>query len=235
MDELGTQFSKEQDSFEQEVSACTEQIKNDVQCALEAEQDTLTEMAMNQQNINGRLNQIVRNAVTVSVKKRFMPLVEKYLRRVAKCINSETLGDLQIQVHLDVENLEKGNLSTIVAVATGVLMGMPILGILTGIFMKLQSNKKREEARQRVSQRLQQEIFPQVLQEVGKSIKMTISEQVQQMNTSIEQELTSQKALLEKAMADVRGRIDEEKSKKENLEAEIKADLERIGEIKDGL
>ena len=36
-------------------------------------------------------------------------------------------------------------------------------------------------------------------------------------------------------MADVRGQINYEKLKKENMMIDIKADLERIGEIRDGL
>ena len=48
-------------------------------------------------------------------------------------------------------------------------------------------------------------------------------------------EIKNQNDILEKALADVRGRINEEKVNKENLETDIQADLERIGEIKNGL
>ena len=40
---------------------------------------------------------------------------------------------------------------------------------------------------------------------------------------------------LEKALHDIREKMTAEKAERENLEAEIMADLERIGEIRDGL
>ena len=83
--------------------------------------------------------------------------------------------------------------------------------------------------------KLRSEVFPQVLAEVGVGIEMAITKQIKLINTSIEEELKSQRETLEKAMADVRGRINDENTKKENLAIDIKADLERIGEIKDGL
>ena len=64
---------------------------------------------------------------------------------------------------------------------------------------------------------------------------MTITKQIKLVNTSIEDEIKTQREILEKAMADVRNQINDEKTKKENMAIDIKADLERIGEIRDGL
>ena len=64
---------------------------------------------------------------------------------------------------------------------------------------------------------------------------MTITKQIKLVNTSIEEELTNQRNTLEKAMADLRQQMNDEKTKKENLAIDIKADLERIEGIKDGL
>ena len=84
-------------------------------------------------------------------------------------------------------------------------------------------------------QKLRGEVLPQVLREVGNSIEMTVTKQVKLVNDSIEQEITNQRTTLEKAMSDLRQQLDDEKTKKENLAAGIKTDLERIGEMKDGL
>ena len=107
--------------------------------------------------------------------------------------------------------------------------------MIVGIFMKLSGDKKREEAKQAIRQKLRSEVFPQVLKEVGNGIEMTITKQIKLVNTSIEEELTSQKNTLEKAMADLRQQMNDEKTKKENLAIDIKADLERIEGMKDGL
>lgn len=232
---LESKFSKEQEDFDLEISECVEEIKSDVQRAMEAEESTLVAMALNSQSINDQLNSVVRNAVTVSVQKRFIPKVEKYLKRVAKVINSESIGDVNISFTFDTDKLNKGMTGSIVAVVAGLLLVAPILGIIVGIFMKLSGDKKREEAKQAIRQKLHSEVFPQVLKEVGNGIEMTITKQIKLVNTSIEEELTNQRNTLEKAMADLRQQMNDEKTKKENLAIDIKADLERIEGIKDGL
>ena len=232
---LESKFSKEQVDFDLEISECVEEIKLDVQRAMEAEESTLVAMALNNQSINDQLNSVVRNAVTVSVQKRFIPKVEKYLKRVAKVINSESIGDVNISFTFDTDKLNKGMTGSIVAVVAGLLLGAPVLGIIVGIFMKLFGDKKREEAKQAIRQKLHSEVFPQVLKEVGNGIEMAITKQIKLVNTSIEEELTNQRNTLEKAMADLRQQMNDEKTKKENLAIDIKAYLERIEGIKDGL
>ena len=235
MSTLESKFSNEQEDFELEVSECVEEIKNDVRQALEGEETTFVVMALNGQDIKEKLNTVVRNAVTVSVKKRFIPKVEKYLKRVSKVLSNESLGDIQISFTFDADKLGKGIISPIVAVVAGLLLGTPIIGVIAGIFIKLHSDKKREEAKQEIRRKLQMEVYPQVLTQVDNGIEQTITKQIGLINTSISDELKNQKEVLEQAMADVRSRMNDEKVRKENLVIDIKNDLERIGEIKNGL
>ena len=107
MSTLESKFSNEQEDFELEVSECVEEIKNDVRQALEGEETTFVVMALNGQDIKEKLNTVVRNAVTVSVKKRFIPKVEKYLKRVSKVLSNESLGDIQISFTFDADKLGK--------------------------------------------------------------------------------------------------------------------------------
>ena len=150
-------------------------------------------------------------------------------------INSESIGDVNISFTFGTDKLNKGMTGSIVAVVAGLLLGAPVLGIIVGIFMKLFGDKKREEAKQAIRQKLHSEVFPQVLKEVGNGIEMAITKQIKLVNTSIEEELTNQRNTLEKAMADLRQQMNDEKTKKENLAIDIKADLERIEGRKDGL
>lgn len=236
---LDSKFSKEQEDFESEMTDCVEEIKNDVQCAMEAEESTLVAMAMNNQNITEHLNKLIRNAVTVSVKKRFIPKVEKYLKRVTKTINSEEIGDINISFNYNAEKIDTNLTSSIVAVVAGLVLGFPIIGALAGIFMGIvqgmKGDQKREEAKQQIRMKLESEVFPQVLREVGRGIENTIKKEMQQVNTSIEEEIKIQRDTLEKAMADVRSQMNSEKAEKEQLENDISNDLERIGAIKDEL
>lgn len=232
---LTSKFAKEQENFNTETQACIEEIKGDVQSVLESEESTLVAMIMNGQEIKEHLNNLIRNTVTKSIKERFSPKVEKYLKKVANCINSESIGSVNIAFCYDMEKINKGMTSSIVAVVAGVLLGIPILGIVAAIIMKVCGDKKREEAKRNIRMKLQSEVFPQVLSQVGNGIEQAITEQVKLVNTSIEEEVNNQKVTLDKAMADVRAKLDDEKSKKENLAVDIKADLDKINELRECL
>lgn len=234
-DSLESKFSTEKADFELEISECVEEIKSDVQNALEAEESRLVAMVMNNQSINDHLNSVVRNAVTVGVKNHLMPKVERYVKRVAKILKSESIGNVNISFTFDTDKFNKGVTSSIVAVIAGLVLGLPLLGIIAGVLMKLIKDKKREEAKQNVLMKLRSEVFPQILKEVGSGLDKAITEQITLVNASIQDEFKNQKDTLEKAMADIRDKINDESTRKENLEKEIVSDLERIGEIKDGL
>ena len=237
---LESKFSTEQEAFNLEISGCVSEIKSDVQHALNGEESTLVAMALNKQNIKEHLNTVVRNAVTVSIKKRLIPKIEKYVKHMEKVINAESLEDINVSFAFDAKEADTGMTSTVVSAVAGFLfLNNPIgilIGGIVGLVVKLfGDSKKREEARQRVRAKLQQEVFPQVLREIENGVETAVMKQVKLVNTSIEEEIKNQNDILEKALADVRGRINEEKVNKENLETDIQADLERIGEIKNGL
>ncbi len=233
--ELESKFSEEKNDFEMEIGECVMEIMNDIRCALEDEETTLVAMVVNNQNINEQLNTVVRNALTVSIKKRFIPKVERYLKRVAACLNSESAGNMNFYFSFNTVKLEKGITSSIVAVAAGFLLGLPILGILAGVIMRLISNKKREQAKQEARAKLRNEVFPQVLDKVGAGVKTAVEKQIEEVNAAIEAELKNQRDTLEKALSDIREKMAAQKEEKEKLEAAVRADLERIGGLKDGL
>lgn len=237
---LEGKFSKEKEDFDAEVEDCIEEIKSDVQSALKAEESTFVAMILNNQKINEQLNSVVRNAVTVSIKKRFIPRVEKYLKRIEKVFKSESVGDINFSFVFDTYKISKGMTSSIVAgVATALVSGLGFLGLLTGFLVKKITDKindkRREKAKQEISEKLNTEVFPQVLREVGENIEMEITKQVKLVNTSIEEDFTNQRETLEKAMADLRQQMKDEKTKKENLAVDINEDLERIERIENDL
>ncbi len=235
LSELESKFSEEKSDFELGIAECVEEIKSDIQCALEAEESTLAAMIMNNQTINDHLNTVVRNAVTASIKKRFIPKMERYLKRVENCLNSESIGDVHISLNFNTSGLDTGITSSIVAVAAGFLVGLPVLGILAGFVIKLLGTKKREQVKQEIRVKLQDEVFPQVLDKAGSGIESAVEKQIEAVNESIEAELKNQREVMEKALSDLREKILSEKAEKEELETDMQADLERIGEIEDGL
>lgn len=232
LDSLNNQFSKEKNDFDLQISECVEEIKSDVQMALEAEESSFIAMAMNNQSINERMNTVVRSAVTASVKKRFIPKVEKYLKRVANCINGESLGDIHISFNFNTENVSKNIVSTTVAAVAAIIVAGPLIGgIIAGFIAfanKLKGDKKREELKSQIRMKLTSEVYPQVLKDVGNGIEIAITKQLKLINTSIENEIATQKGTLEKAIEDVRQKMSDEKERKEKLAIDITADLDRI-------
>lgn len=232
LDSLNNQFSKEKDNFDLQISECVEEIKADVQIALEAEESSFIAMTMNNQSINDRMNTVVRNAVTTSVKKRFIPKVKKYLKRVANCINGETVGDVHISFNFNTEDAGKGVVSATVAAVAAIIVAGPLIGgIIAGLIAfvnKIKGDKKREELKNQIRMKLNSEVYPQVLKEVGNGIEIAITKQIKLINTSIEDEILTQRTALEKAMEDVRKKMSDEKERKEKLASDVKADLERI-------
>lgn len=236
MANLNYKFAEEKQKFDVQVVESVEEIKNDVERALESEEDTFVTMALNNQSINERVNVVVRNAVTVSVKKRFVPKMEKYLKRVEQCINDENMGNIHVSFHFDAQQISTGLTSSVVAVVAGVILGLPILGtIIAGIVAllgKIAADKKRAEQREAARRKLHDECYPQVMQKVGDSVEKAITKQIELINTAIEGEIKQQKETLKKAIADVRARLSEEKEKKESLAADMQNDLTKIDELK---
>ena len=235
---LNYKFSSEREEFELKIEETIEEIKSDVQYALETEENTLVTMTLNNQKINDHLNSVVRNAVTTSVNKRFIPKVEKYLKRVEKCINDECIEDVQVSFDFDAKELGNGFTAATLATVTGLVIGLPIFGtiIMMGIAYfigKSSEEKKRETIKNEVKTKLRNEVYPQIMKQVGNGLEIAITKQMKLINTSIEDEIIYQKETLEKAVADVRSRMNDEKQEKENLAKDINNDLAKIEELRE--
>lgn len=239
---LESKFSKEQQSFEQQMTECIQEMKADVLHAMEDEEPTLVTMILNNQDIKEHLTVIIRKAVTISVKERYIPRVEKYLENAAKTIKSESMGDVDVMFQPDMFKMNKITVGRMAAVVTGSILscilsiGFPVLGILAMLVIGVIDKKKqREEAKKEISKQLRTEVFPQVLQDVENNIEMVIMEQSGMINDSIEEEIANQKKMLEKTISDLKEQMSSEKDKKDKFITNIKADLEKVEGIKDEL
>lgn len=235
---LASKYDREKQGFDSEMRDCVEEIKNDVRIALESEESSFVSMVLNGQSINERVNLVVRSALTASVKKRYIPRAEKYIKHLSKYMENEMAGDVSVSLYYDTEQLNKST-SSIVAMVAGTVVGGPIFGLLatliTSFFTKRNKEKKREEAKQEIRRRLRGEVYPQIMDEIGHSIEKTIFEQANLLNASIEEDIQNQRALLEKAMNDAHAKKEEETKNKTEREDKIKESLETIARIKDEL
>lgn len=239
---LDSEFEKEKSNFEGIVSDCVQEIKVDIEDALRAEEDTFVAMLMNQQNIGDRINLIIRNSVTQSVKKRFTPKVEKYLKRLNDCVAGASIDSVNVHLNINPEDVNKGIMSTAVsgaAAATAMLVAGPIIGgviiAITALFNKWNEDKRREELKNQIRMKLNAEVFPKVVDEVGNKIEAALISQLEVVNKSIEENIASQREILEKAINDVRSKISDDRRNKEDLTKAINANLEVIEKIKANL
>ena len=225
--------------LERELEECKTEIRDDVEIALEQAESSFITMALNGADINESLNNTVRSAVTMSTKKRLIPVIEKYVKKVSKSMTELNIGDINVAFSVNVEEMKtKVGTSIVAAIAAGIALG-PVFGALAGIgtaiINKLQGDKKREEAKRETREKLENTVFPRILRQVEIEIEQVIKEQLMEINDTVESEIDRQQDLLEKAMADVRSRKKNEQKEKENLEIDMNNDLIRLGELKDEL
>lgn len=234
LDTIQSKFSSEKSNFDLELKGCVEEIKQDVQCALESEESTIVALALNNQDPNEHLNNVIRNAVTVSVQNKFITRVEKYIKRVSEYVNSDEIGDINVPINISMGKLSKTITNSVVTVLTGFIFGL-IPGIITGLFLKLRSDKKKEEKRQQIRSELRNSIYPRIIMEVGHRVNQEITRIILAINSSIENDFNNHRETLEKAMADLRNQINEENERKKNLASNIKKDLSVLKTLKESL
>lgn len=243
---LKERIKEEEDSFVNQIDSFVLEIKADVQSALQSEESTFITMLMNNQDIKERVNAIVRSAVTSSIQKRFVPKVQKYVEKISECINVEVFaaaGFATSGLNFNTGEIVKNIVSSSVAWAAVAVLGLPILGIIAAgaaaiihaISSKIKGAKQREEAKAQIRQKLNVEVIPSIVKQVGISVELELTKQIAALNTKINEEINSQRTVLEKAMADLKKQQAEEEQKKGNLAANLKQHLERIGEIKNDL
>lgn len=233
MNGLTDRFSNERDEFDRQVSGCMEEIKSDVKAALEAEEPTFITMLMNNLSINDHVNSTVRAAVTRSVNQRLVPKVEKYLKRVNKCINDGSVGDVNVCCSFDTKNVGSGITTAVVATVAGVVLGLPILGAIIGLFLgKRSAEKKRAEQKNEIRRKLKSEVYPQIMSQVASGIEAAVTGKIKFVNGSIEEEIARQRDTLEKAMEDLKKRMADEQGQKEELARNVQSDLNRIKELR---
>lgn len=236
LNEMNDKFVKEKENFDTTIGNCISEIKADVQVELTAHESEFVAMLMNKQDINEKLNLVVRSAVTTSLQKHFVAKVDKYIKKVADCINKDTVENIRVSFNFDVGEISKNIVSTAVKAVAAIIICGPIFGPLIAALLawlsKSSAEKKREEAKSQIRQKLHTELYPQVLAEVGRAVEFAVIKQVSLINETIETEIEHQRNVLQQAIDDLRKKKAEETERKNNLMGNINNDLARLAEIR---
>lgn len=236
LNEMNDKFVKEKENFDTTIVDCISKIKADVEVELNAHESEFVAMLMNKQDINEKLNLVVRSAVTTSLQKRFVAKLDKYIKKVADCINKDTVENIRVSFNFDVGEISKNIVSTALKAVAAIIICGPIFGPLIAALLawlsKSSAEKKREEAKSQIRQKLHTELYPQVLAEVGRAVEFAVVKQVSLINETIETEIDHQRNVLQQAIDDLRKKKAEETERKNNLMGNINNDLARLAEIR---
>ena len=237
MNELGTRVSSNQKELNDQLDDCIDLICANVVDNVRKEENTLIVMVLNRQDINERLNLIVRESLTREVQQRLLPKIESYVKKITHQLNSNHFGDINISFHMDLEEIKKNVVSTVVAsVAVAFLTSLPLIGAIVAgaltLINKLAGEKKREEQKNQIRQDFAQRLYPQISQDVRTSLKTEVSRQIYAIEQSINEEITTQTNALQQALEDVRCKQQEENQKKADNCMQLNSDLQKISQLR---
>ena len=237
MNELDTRISSTQNELKGQLDDCIDLICANVVDNVRKEENTLIVMVLNRQDINERLNLIVRESLTREVQQRLLPKIESYVKKASNELNSNHFGDINISFHMDLEEIKKNVVSTVVAsVSAAILTSAPIFGMiiarLLSLINKLKTEKKREEQKNQIRQDFAQKLYPQISQDVRTNLKTEVSRQIYAIEQSINEEITTQTNALRQALEDVRCKQQEENQKKVDNCMQLNSDLQKISQLR---
>lgn len=236
MNELDTRVSSNQKELNDQLDDCIDLICANVVDNVRKEENTLIVMVLNRQDINERLNLIVRESLTREVQQRLLPKIESYVKKITHQLNGNHFGDINISFHMDLEEIKKNVVSTVVAgVAVAFLMSLPLGAIIAGaltLINKLAGEKKREEQKNQIRQDFAQDLYPKILKTVRASLKTEVSRQIYAIEQSINEEITTQTNALQQALEDIRCKQQEENQKKADNCMQLNSDLQKISQLR---
>lgn len=240
--EMDEGFGKEKQNFEIELKQCIGAMKSDVVSSVKASESTLVSMIMNKQDISEHLNSTIREELTSSVKSRLVPLVEKYISRLNRAVQTSDFGEVSICFSIEAEKIGMGLSNVIVSGVAGAAAfwaAGPIVGaiatVLALIVGLIQTEAKREEQKNKIRTELNSRLYPQIANEVGGRLELEVMKQINQIQATLDADIKSNRAAVEKALADLKARISEEAAGKAEYEANIELNLKRIEEMKNEL
>ncbi|MBR0280229.1 MAG: dynamin family protein [Oscillibacter sp.] len=232
--ELNESMRRERAKMESEVSECAELIKTDVQDALEADEETLVTLILNKSNISGRVNALVRRAVTAGVKRHLTPVVDRYIARIASGFRTLSAGDITIDMDFETWNINQEMSSSLVG-----LMSNPILKVivtfvstLVNAFLSLFSFG---QAKDKIRAKVKGEIIPEVMDQIEEGLEREISNQIDQINAEMEKRLDERRAAIDKAMSDLKRKMNEETEEKERYVAGLEQSLQEVSALRETL
>lgn len=220
-----------------ELPILVKSVTGDVSIALQYEKNSLASMIINNVDIKDKVNSIIRESITKSLQKRFIPRVEKYIKEVqniTQSINIDFLADFSKQLAVDTNSLTKNIVTGVLATVSLIFFGplMTIIASFVHIFIGKQAKEKKMlEQKNEVLQKLHTEVYPSILTEIELTLSQQLRLQVDEINQNVTSELIKQKEVLQQSFDKVKNELHAENQEKEALLQQITSTLIRIEDM----
>lgn len=234
-------IKREREKFDAQADECVKSIKSKISNDLEAAASAIAAMVQNGNNVNEKINTIVRNAVTVGIKTEFEPRLQKYLKDLAQLINVDILKDDGIKMNVDQLSTDNMIQDVVMRAAPFVLAVVgyiinpvgAVIGGMIGAFLDSALNISQSKVKEKKAMEVTEKIISTVTEQAGEGVNAEIKRYIIDVNKEIEKEILRQKELLDKSLEDVSMRVTLEDAAKNAQILKIKNDVDIVKSLND--
>lgn len=231
-------LEKEREKFNSQIPNCIENIKRQIEINLNESSFMLQSMILNNNDIEDKVNQIIRNTIITSIKKEFQPKLQKYLKNIADLINVNfdvdttlNLDDFKVAADNMIKDIVIKSIPVMLSAIGGILAG-PIGAILGGAlaifvdtFFKTKHEKEKGEiAREKVNN----EIIPMIVEKAGSCIEIEILSYIDEINENIQEKINQERKIIKKSFEDIKNKREKEEMDKQEQIKDLNNDLQQI-------
>ncbi|MGL5714134.1 MAG: dynamin family protein [Paraclostridium sp.] len=245
MEKLIEKVDIEEQKFRNQIDSCISSIKTQIRADLMSSQSSIETMILNGQDINSKINVIIRNSVTNSIKSEFEPKLLKYFKNISKVLEMDMSLDTnieldQFQVNMDnmVKDIIQKSIPAILAVLGGIFVG-PLGAIIAGaigvIVDTLFGIKKQNDKKAEVNRKVHQEIIPQISQQAGDAVETELLSYVEEINEEIKKTIIKEREVIQKSLDDIKVQKEKEEQQQKEEVKKLEQDLEVLKGIVNGI
>lgn len=248
---LEDKYDQLSEDLTRQIQECIRAIRAKIENDLTDSSTTLEAMLLQGNNVNEKVNTIVRCAVVTTLQQKLEPQIQRYLRDVAYAIRDFAYDGSKVELdsftlEMD-EKISTGLKNVLIPAASALILDIigsstafgailgPIgaaVGALAGIFItavidagkrEKQESERRELARQKVH-----ELISSVTEEASARAETSIATYINDVIEKAGADIHSKCDILRKALSDTEESLKNNTREKEEEKAMLTADLEKV-------
>lgn len=245
LEKLKHTLSKTRQDFSAQVESCLNAIQSRVSQALYSSASSFEAALLNNSDISGRINSLIRETVISAVQREFDPKFKRYVEKMSNCINIDINTDFDFKIdeknfmmNAALQNVITSTVKKVVPKilkAIGLTVSGPIItliGIAASLFFDAQREEsRRNEQRLQIRRQLYNQIIPDIISQVDAAVRQDIYAQVDEVDRQIDETARNQIQAQEKIFAELTKNFEVELQAKNSKLTAMKNDLNIVTEI----